>query len=105
MSIDAHELSPEQIEVLRRLAPRYIWWKSLDEALRHPQRIIAQVMNMGDWDDIVFLIGQFDDDTLRDVIGAAEIGQFNPRAWHYWHYRLGLATYGEVPPLPDRRFP
>ena len=41
---------------------------------------------------------------LRDALLHAEVGEFSPRSWHYWHYRLGLASLGEVPPLPQRRF-
>ena len=45
------------------------------------------------------------DDFLRQVLVSAEIGQFNPRSWHYWHYRLGMAELGEVPTLPSRKLP
>jgi hypothetical protein len=40
---------------------------------------------------------------LCEVIGQAEIGQFNARSWTYWHYRLNMAEVGKVPPLPARR--
>jgi len=43
------------------------------------------------------------DNGLREVIAHAEIGQFDARSWAYWHYRLGLAKPGDVPPLPTRR--
>lgn len=91
-------------EALRPLARRYIWWKTPDEALSTPQRVIAQVMNMGDYADVEALAAQVGDDVLRETLGHAEAGQFNARSWHYWHYRLGLAELGEVPPLPVRRF-
>jgi hypothetical protein len=43
------------------------------------------------------------ENTLQAVLARAEAGQFNERSWHYWHYRLGLARPGAVPPLPVRR--
>jgi hypothetical protein len=91
-------------ELLRRLASKYVWWKSPDEALRTPERIAAQVMNIGDYDDVQRLAKGFDDDYLRRVVVNAEPGALNERSWTYWHYRLGLAKPGKVPPIPRRRF-
>lgn len=90
---------------LRRLARKYVWWKSPDEAMTTPERIIAQVMNLGDYDDVQQLAHRLDDDGLREVLTHAEIGQFNARSWAYWHYRLGLAKPGHVPAMPAQRFP
>ena len=39
------QLSRSKTKSLKELARKYVWWKSPDEALRTPQRIIAQVMN------------------------------------------------------------
>ncbi|MGH8510695.1 MAG: hypothetical protein ACREU9_09690 [Gammaproteobacteria bacterium] len=95
----------EQIdrEVLRQFAAKYIWWKTPGEALQHPDRVIAQVMDIGDYDDVQKLVARVGDEYLREVLARAEIGQFTARSWAYWHYRLGLATPGNVPPMPLRR--
>ena len=37
--------------VIRAMA-KYLWWKSTAEALEHPGRIVAQVMNLGDYKDV-----------------------------------------------------
>ncbi|HEX8732551.1 MAG TPA: hypothetical protein VF725_10895, partial [Ktedonobacterales bacterium] len=95
-------------ELLARWAERYIWWKSAPDALRYPNRIIAQVMNIGDYDDVVALIEAFGVEALREVVRRAEAGQFNARSWAYWHYRLGLVPLladAPIPPLPARSFP
>ena len=89
--------------VLRHLAAKYVWWKSPEQALRKPERVAAQVMNIGDYDDVQILVKAAGKRFLRGVLHGAEIGQFNARSWHYWHYRLGLADLGEVPPLPVRK--
>jgi hypothetical protein len=91
------------IELLKRLSAKYLWWKTSEEAMQYPDRIIAQVMNIGDYDDVRDLAAQAGDDHLRDVLTHAEIGEFNERSWAYWHYRLGLAEPGHVPPMPRRR--
>ena len=99
------ELSPAAFECLRRMAGRYVWWKTPEEAMQFPERVAAQVMNIGDWDDVLELIDAAGEGYLRDVLRFSEAGQLNERSWHYWHYRLGLAEYGvrPVPPMPVRK--
>ena len=94
---------PEQ-KLLRQLASKYVWWKSPDEALRAPQRIAAQVMNIGDYEDVQRLANNLGDEYLRRVIANAAPGQLNERSWNYWHHRLGLVKRGRVPPMPKRKF-
>lgn len=91
-------------EALKPLAGKYIWWKSPDEAVTTPERVIAQVMNIGDYLDVQLLVSQVGDEVLREVLARAEAGQFNARSWAYWHYRLGLCSVDRVPALPVRRF-
>jgi len=94
---------PATRALLRRLAAKYVWWKTADDALRQPRRIAAQVMNLGDYADVQQLAEQVGDDYLREVVRTAEAGEFDARSWTYWHYRLGLAALGEVPRIPVRR--
>ena len=89
---------------LKPLANKYVWWKAPDEAISMPERVIAQVMNIGDYTDIQLLANQVGDGVLREILSHAEAGQFNERSWAYWHYRLGLASLDDVPALPMRRF-
>lgn len=91
-------------ELLKSLASKYIWWKTPEEAVAMPERVIAQVMNIGDYSDVQALVSQVGDEVLREVLTHAEAGQFNERSWAYWHYRLGLSDMDQVPPLPVRRF-
>ena len=91
------------LDVLAKMAARYIWWESVPTALRHPDRIMAQVMNLGDYEDVQTLLKLVGEDRLRCVLSSAEIGQFNERSWTYWHYRLGLAEPGHVPAMPTRK--
>jgi len=91
-------------ESLRPFAAKYIWWKSAEDAVAMPERVIAQVMNIGDYADVQQLASQVGDETLREVLTHAEAGQFNKRSWAYWHYRLNLSLIGQVPALPVRRF-
>ncbi len=90
-------------ELLKRLAAKYIWWKTPEDAVAYPHRIMAQVMNMGDFDDVCELTDALGDDVLREVVRSAEAGEFNWRSWCYWHCRLGLSDDDKIPPLPQRR--
>jgi hypothetical protein len=90
-------------ESLKPLAGKYIWWKTPEEAMAMPERVIAQVMNIGDYSDVQLLASQVGDEVLREVLTHAEAGQFNERSWAYWHYRLGLSSVDQVPALPVRR--
>lgn len=90
-------------QLIKTLAQKYIWWKPPDEAAEQPERVIAQVMNIGDFDDTRTLIAEVGEAVLADVLRHAEVGQFNPRSWAYWHYRLGLAEPEQLPPMPTRK--
>lgn len=90
-------------DLLENLARKYVWWKSPEEAVLFPHRVIAQVMNIGDYEDMQSLAKAVGDTLLRDVLRHAEAGEFNPRSWAYWHYRLGLALPGQIPAMPERK--
>lgn len=89
---------------LKPFARKYIWWKTPDEAVAIPARVMAQVMNIGDYADVSALVHLVGDDTLREILIHAEAGQFSARSWGYWHYRLGLASIDTMPPMPVRKF-
>lgn len=96
-------MSQHTQDLLKSLAQKYIWWKTPEEAVSMPGRVIAQVMNIGDYADVQLLVSTVGDEALREVIRDAEPGQFNERSWTYWHYRLGLSDIDQVPALPTRR--
>ena len=96
--------TPASWPQLRALAAKYVWWKSPDEAMRWPERIVLQVMNIGDYDDVCAMVAALGDNKLQTALAHAEAGQLSARSWHYWHYRLGLCSVGKVPPQPVRSF-
>lgn len=89
--------------VIKPLARKYVWWMTPEKAAEQPERVIAQVMNMGDFEDAQALSVAAGDLLLIDVLTHAQVGEFNPRSWAYWHYRLRLAKPGQVPPMPVRK--
>ena len=95
---------PDFAGLIGRMASKYVWWKTAAEAAALPDRVIAQVMDIGDYADIQLLANVVGEATLRKVLLHAEAGQFSPRSWCYWHYRLNLATADSLPAMPTRRF-
>jgi hypothetical protein len=96
------DMQSDDVLALKPLARKYVWWKTPEEALAMPQRVIAQVMNIGDYDDVQAMASQLGDQPLLDALAYAQAGQFSPRSWTYWHYRLGLRSDQSVPGLPVR---
>jgi hypothetical protein len=91
--------APQEIEALAR---RMIWWKAPAEALRYPDRLLAQVMALGTWDDVQLAKRLWTRDEFTAVLKQPPPGVFDGRSWAYWHCVLKLAA---APPLPQRQLP
>ena len=103
--IDDNRIEDVDPAVLEPYAARYIWWQQSHEAVKYPLRVVAQVMDIGAWDDVISLSGKIGWGPFRQALMAAEAGQLSPKSWHFWHYRLaGCQEESEIPPLPQRRF-
>lgn len=87
--------------LLRSLARRYVWWLSPGEALARPNFVATQVMEMGDFDDVLKLEAALGCEALVRALREAGAGRLSERSWIYWHHRLGMARR-RVPPLPRR---
>ena len=100
---EALRLGEKEMEVLRSLAD-YIWWDPPEMTLQRPDMLIAQVMQLGTFEDSMRLLEALGKERLRWVLEHAQAGQFTQKPWHYWHYMVADTSVGEVPPLPVRRF-
>ena len=90
--------------LLEPLTARLIWWQPAEDSLRHPDRVIARVMDIGEYDAVLRLRRELGDRRLTSVLRKAQAGWFSPRSWTYWHRKLGVTPSGPVPPLPRRSF-
>ena len=88
--------------LLRALARRYVWWLSPGEALARPNFVATQVMEMGDYEDVLKLEATLGREALVRALREAGAGRLSERSWIYWHHRLGVAGR-RIPPLPQRR--
>jgi len=89
--------------LLAELARKYVWWLSPAQAGARPELAITQTMELGDFEDQRRLEASLGRDGLAQALRGAAAGRLSARSWAYWHYRLGLAKPGRVPPLPRRR--
>ena len=95
-----HASAPELIAELGR---KYIWWEPTGDAAHSPDRIIAQVMNIGTYDDIRRLENALGFARLAAVMRGAAPGWFSPRSWGFWRGRLARETSVDIPTEPPRR--
>ncbi len=89
-------------DLLAEFASRYIWWR--DEQPPSDDRVIAQVMSLGTYDDIRRLEACYGPHDLRAVMLRAQPGWVDERSWDLWRGRLAFAGAGPIPEIPPRRF-
>jgi hypothetical protein len=89
---------------MRALARKYILWTDPDTALNDLDRLIAQVMAGGTWQDAHSLLRRTGRERFLKVLRSPPPGVFSDKAWHFWHLRL-LGRAPESPRPPPRQFP
>ena len=90
-------------EVIESLAPKYVWWELGVSSEARICRVLAQIMNLGTYDDIRAIEAVCGREELIEVMTRAEPGWFSPRSWDFWRGRLSLAGNDRVPARPPRR--
>lgn len=85
---------------LEKLARRYVWWETPEWAYTHSNVFLANVMNLGSWDDLQNLRKIVGDTQLKQVLLNPPPGYFSYRSWDYWHVKFNLLP---IPPLPKRK--
>jgi len=87
---------------VRAVIAKLFWWKTEEEVLRDPIRLVAQVMSLGTWDDVLLIRRELGDELLQEALRRPPPGVFDLRSWHFWHLHFGIDP---VPPLPGRALP
>ena len=90
-------------DVVTEFAREYLWWEPVDGQPHSEDRIIAQTMNLGTYDDIVLLEQAVGNTRLLEVMLRAEPGWINDRSWEFWRGRLSFATGAAIPNKAPRR--
>jgi hypothetical protein len=106
--IQSHEMSvrdqgpeDERSGLVAELGRRYVWWSDGQQVDR--TRVIAQVMELGTYEDIRRIEAVFAPEELRDVMLRAPAGAIGQRSWDFWRGRLRFAGCATIPQTPPRR--
>jgi hypothetical protein len=82
---------------------KYLWWEPVDGQPHSEDRIIAQTMNLGTYEDILLLEQMVGKPRLVEIMLRAEPGWINERSWEFWRGRLSFATGAAIPIGTPRR--
>lgn len=85
------------MERLRRVAARVVWWDAPDRVLARVDDFLCRVMALSNLDDANYIEMTYGSQRLRQALKASPPGVIDPRSWHYWHHRLGLDVSGPPP--------
>ena len=90
-------------EMIEGFGRKYLWWKPGDGKPFSEDRIIAQTMNLGIYDDILLLEETVGRTRLVEVMSRAEPGWLNDRSWEFWRGRLSFTTGAAIAKEAPRR--
>jgi hypothetical protein len=90
-------------DVIAELGRKYLWWEPVGGMPFSENRIIAQTMNLGTYDDILLLEQAVGKARLVEVMLHAEPGWISDRSWEFWRGRLSFATGASIPHEAPRR--
>jgi hypothetical protein len=90
-------------ELIASLGAKYMWWPAASPAGHSEERIIAQVMDIGSYEDILRLEAMLGRERLANVMRHAAPGWIGARSWVFWRGRLRAQAGLEVPERPPRR--
>ena len=84
-------------DVIAEFGRKYLWWEPVSGQPHSEDRIIAQTMNLGTYDDILLLEEAVGKARLLEGMLRAEPGWINDRSWEFWRGRLSFATGASIP--------
>jgi hypothetical protein len=87
---------------LLELAAKYVWWTPPEVTVsENIDRLVANVMELGTWDDSVTLLHTVGADPFLSVLNAPPAGIISDKSLAFWHRRLGREG---AAPKSRRRF-
>jgi len=89
--------------VIADFGRKYLWWDPVGGPPHSEDRIIAQTMNLGTYDDILLLEQTVGHSRLVEIMLHAAPGWINDRSWEFWRGRLTFATGASIPDQAPRR--
>lgn len=100
LSMTASHLPDDLLEQFRR---KYLWWEPVDGRPFPEERVIAQTMDLGTYDDILRLEKAVGQAHLVEIMHHAQPGWLSDRSWEFWRGRLTYRTGATIPDEAPRR--
>jgi hypothetical protein len=97
------ELSQDVIEAIEDLARRYLWWPAIAAEGHSSDRMLAQIMRFGTYEDIRKMESIVYPDVLAELMRTSAPGWFDDRSWSFWRGRLSLSGELAIPEQPPKR--
>lgn len=95
---------PPAETLLAEFERKYMWWQPIGGSRHSEDRIIAQVMNLGTYDDIRRLEKAIGRERLAATLGRAAAGWLSDRSWEFWRGRLSAHGFVVADAPPRRSF-
>jgi hypothetical protein len=89
--------------LIAELEHKYMWWQPAAGSHHAEDRVIAQAMNYGTYDDILRMETTLGCDRLYETMLRADPGWIEDRSWEFWRGRLSYRLGKEIPDVPPRR--
>jgi hypothetical protein len=89
--------------VIAEFGRKYLWWEPVGGQPHSDDRIIAQTMNLGTYDDILVLEQMVGKSRLVEIMLRAQPGWISDRSWEFWRGRLSFSTGAAIPDKAPRR--
>jgi hypothetical protein len=87
------------MRTLKQVAKRLIWWQSPEIAIKDTKRLMTQVMEYGNLEDVQAMFYFFSREEIIDALDNPLPGVMTEKSWRFWHIYFNKP----VPPLPKRR--
>lgn len=94
-------MTPSEMDALRHVARRVVWFKTPTDAMADERGFLTHVLSHGTLSDTQATRRVVGDERIRQALEAAPSGVFSPRQWLYWNRLYGIVP---VPSMPVRRF-
>lgn len=88
---------------ISHMAHKYLWWRAVAAEGHSVDRMVAQIMRFGSYDDIRKLESMLPPDVLATVMMESAPGWFDDRSWDFWRGRLSLSGVADIHEHRPRR--
>ena len=89
--------------IIAEFGRKSLWWEPVGGQPHSDDRVIAQTMNLGTYDDILVLEQTVGKSRLVEIMLRAQPGWISDRSWEFWRGRLSFATGAAIPDKAPRR--